>query len=73
MKMKPLAEEVLKNQQIPDQKISFVPERFEHTFTQWLENIEDWCISRVQYRAWNAILATQKKMMSYPVTSVFVG
>lgn len=46
VKMKPLAEEVLKNQQIPDQKISFVPERFEHTFMQWLENIEDWCISR---------------------------
>lgn len=46
VKMKPLAQAVLKNQQIPDQKISFVPERFEHTFTQWLENIEDWCISR---------------------------
>ncbi len=46
VKMKPLADEVLANQKIEDQKINFVPERFEKTFTQWLENIEDWCISR---------------------------
>lgn len=45
VKMKPLAEEVLKNQN-GEQKISFVPSRFNHTFEQWLENIEDWCISR---------------------------
>ena len=46
VKMKPLAEEVLKNQEIEDQKINFTPKRFEHTFNTWLENIEDWCISR---------------------------
>ena len=46
VKMKLLADDVLKNQQDPDQKISFYPERFEKVFTQWLENIEDWCISR---------------------------
>ena len=46
VKMKPLADDVLKNQKDPDQKINFYPERFEKTFTQWLENIEDWCISR---------------------------
>ncbi len=46
VKMEPLAKEVLENQEIEDQKINFVPERFEKTFTQWLENIEDWCISR---------------------------
>lgn len=46
VKMKPLAEEVLKNQEIEDQKINFYPPRFEKTFHQWLENIEDWCISR---------------------------
>lgn len=46
VKMKPLAEAVLKNQQIEDQKIHFTPARFEKTFNQWLENIEDWCISR---------------------------
>ncbi len=46
VKMKPLADEVLKNQNIEDQKIHFYPPRFEKTFRQWLENIEDWCISR---------------------------
>ena len=46
VKMKPLAEDVLKNQNDPDQKINFYPERFSRVFEQWLENIEDWCISR---------------------------
>ncbi|MDO5108998.1 MAG: valine--tRNA ligase [Erysipelotrichaceae bacterium] len=46
VKMKPLADDVLKNQQDPDQKITFYPDRFEKVFTGWLENIEDWCISR---------------------------
>ena len=46
VKMKPLAEHVLAHQNNPEEKINFYPERFEKTFTQWLENIEDWCISR---------------------------
>ena len=46
VKMKPLAQDVLDHQDDPDQKITFYPERFERTFSQWLENIEDWCISR---------------------------
>ena len=46
VKMKPLADEVLKYQDLEDQKIHFYPQRFEKTFRQWLENIEDWCISR---------------------------
>lgn len=46
VKMKPLADDVLKNQEDPETKINFYPERFEKTFDQWLENIEDWCISR---------------------------
>ncbi len=46
VKMRPLADEVIKNQEIEDQKINFTPKRFEHTFNQWLEKIEDWCISR---------------------------
>ena len=46
VKMKPLADDVLANQQVEDQRIIFYPERFERTFCQWLENIEDWCISR---------------------------
>jgi len=46
VRMKPLADAVLEAQKDPEQKITFYPERFERTFTQWLENIEDWCISR---------------------------
>ncbi|WP_300078742.1 valine--tRNA ligase [uncultured Thomasclavelia sp.] len=45
VKMKPLAKAALENQ-LKDSKVKFVPERFEKTFTQWMENIEDWCISR---------------------------
>ena len=46
VKMKPLADDVLKAQENEDTKINFYPKRFEKTFNQWLENIEDWCISR---------------------------
>ena len=46
VKMKPLAQDVLDHQKNPDSRINFYPERFNKTFTQWLENIEDWCISR---------------------------
>ena len=45
VKMKPLAEEAIKNQESED-KVNFVPSRFENTFLQWMNNIEDWCISR---------------------------
>ena len=45
VKMKPLAEMTLKDQKT-DQKVHFVPERFEHTFDQWMENVHDWVISR---------------------------
>ncbi|MCR5795980.1 MAG: valine--tRNA ligase [Solobacterium sp.] len=46
VRMKPLAEDVLNNQDDPAQRINFYPERFTRVFEQWLENIEDWCISR---------------------------
>ncbi len=29
-----------------DRKLSFVPENWTKTYLQWLENIQDWCISR---------------------------
>ncbi|MDF2909357.1 MAG: valine--tRNA ligase, partial [Sporolactobacillus laevolacticus] len=45
VKMKPLAEASLKNQK-SDDKVNFVPERFEKQFSHWMENIRDWCISR---------------------------
>lgn len=42
--MKPLAEPAI--QAVRDGRIQFVPENWDKTYYQWLENIEDWCISR---------------------------
>jgi len=43
--MQPLADAVVEMQK-GDGKVNFVPERFEHTYLNWMENIRDWCISR---------------------------
>ncbi|MGA9225669.1 MAG: valine--tRNA ligase [Mesobacillus sp.] len=45
VKMQPLADEAIALQQKED-KVNFVPERFENTYLRWMENIRDWCISR---------------------------
>lgn len=45
VKMAPLAEQALNNQQTED-RLEFVPNRFENTFSRWMENIHDWTISR---------------------------
>ncbi|MDO4814423.1 MAG: valine--tRNA ligase [Gemella sp.] len=44
--MKLLAEKSLENQKNEDTKVNFYPNRFEGTFSTWMENIQDWCISR---------------------------
>ncbi len=44
VKMKPLAEPAIKA--VKDNKIEFIPRRFEKTYFNWMENIKDWCISR---------------------------
>ena len=44
VKMKPLAEPALKV--VRNGEIKFVPERFEKIYFNWMENIQDWCISR---------------------------
>lgn len=45
VKMKPLAEQSLAMQKTED-RVDFYPPRFENTFTNWMENIHDWVISR---------------------------
>ncbi|MBU7593744.1 valine--tRNA ligase [Metabacillus halosaccharovorans] len=45
VKMQPLADEAIKLQE-DDEKVNFVPDRFEKTYLRWMENIRDWCISR---------------------------
>ena len=42
--MKPLAEDALACVQRGD--IRFIPENWRVTYEQWLENIQDWCVSR---------------------------
>jgi valyl-tRNA synthetase len=44
VKMKPLAEPAL--EVVRSGEIKFVPERFSKTYYNWMENIQDWCISR---------------------------
>lgn len=46
VKMRPLADRVLKNQKDKDSKVNFVPERFEKIMNHWMEITYDWCISR---------------------------
>ncbi|KYZ76801.1 valine--tRNA ligase [Anaerosporomusa subterranea] len=44
VKMAPLAEPAI--EAVTSDRISFVPDRFTKVYTNWLENIRDWCISR---------------------------
>ena len=44
--MQPLADQAVQMQQDKDEKVNFVPERFEKTYLHWMDNIRDWCISR---------------------------
>ena len=44
VKMDPLAKEALRV--VNDGEVQFIPERFTKTYTNWMENVHDWCISR---------------------------
>ena len=44
VKMKPLAEPAIKA--VREGRTSFIPQRFENIYFNWMENIQDWCISR---------------------------
>ena len=44
VKMEPLAKPAI--EAVTSGQIEFVPERFTKIYTNWLENIRDWCISR---------------------------
>lgn len=41
IKMRPLADRAIK-----DSTVDFIPKRFEKIFRNWMENADDWCISR---------------------------
>jgi valyl-tRNA synthetase len=44
VKMEPLAKPAI--EVVRNKTIKFVPERFDKTYFNWMENIQDWCISR---------------------------
>ncbi len=44
VKMKELAEPAIKA--VRNDDVKFVPKRYEKTYFNWMENIQDWCISR---------------------------
>ena len=44
VKMAPLADEALRV--VNEGETKFVPDRFSKTYTNWMENVHDWCISR---------------------------
>ena len=44
VKMQPLAKEALRV--VNEGETKFVPDRFAKTYTNWMENVHDWCISR---------------------------
>ena len=44
VKIKPLAEPAIKA--VKDGKTRFIPERFDKIYYNWMDNIQDWCISR---------------------------
>ncbi len=44
VKMQPLAKEALRV--VQEGETRFVPDRFSKTYTNWMENVHDWCISR---------------------------
>lgn len=43
--MKPLAEKAIEAQKSGN-GVNFVPDRFEKTYLNWIENVRDWCVSR---------------------------
>ncbi|TYR76850.1 valine--tRNA ligase [Rossellomorea vietnamensis] len=45
VKMQPLADKAIDLQNAED-KVNFVPDRFETSYLRWMENTRDWCISR---------------------------
>ena len=46
VKMDELSKKVLGNQKDKDNKINFVPKRFEKILNNWMSDCHDWCISR---------------------------
>lgn len=67
VKMKPLAERLLENQKTDD-KVNFIPKRFEKVLLRWMNEVEDWCISRQLWWGHRIPAYTNKKTGELLVT-----
>ena len=63
VKMRPLADTVLETQAKKDEKVNFVPARYEKTMNHWMEITYDWCISRQLW--WGHRIQLGIKMMKF--------
>ncbi len=68
VKIKPLAEKAM--QVVKKGEVKFIPKRFEKLFFNWMENIEDWNISRQivwgpRIPAWYCLDCNQEIIVSY--------
>lgn len=70
LKMDQLAEKALKA--VRDGEIKIVPERFEKVYYHWLENIEDWCVSRQLWWG-HRIPAWYREKDGNPQGEIYVG
>ncbi|MCS6834692.1 MAG: valine--tRNA ligase [Anaerolineae bacterium] len=70
VKMDAIAEKALRA--VRDGQIKIVPERFEKVYYHWLENIEDWCISRQLWWG-HRIPAWYRERDGDPYGEIYVG
>ncbi len=70
VKIQPLAEKALAA--VRDGTIKIVPERYEKVYYHWLENIQDWCISRQLWWG-HRIPAWYREKDGDPEGEVYVG
>lgn len=70
VKMDAIAEKALNA--VRDGRIKIVPERFEKVYYHWLENIQDWCISRQLWWG-HRIPAWYREKDGDPYGEIFVG
>ena len=70
VRIQPLADKAIKA--VRDGRIKIVPERFEKVYFHWLENIQDWCISRQLWWG-HRIPAWYREKDGDPQGEVYVG
>ena len=70
VRIQPLAEKAIAA--VHDGRVKIVPERFEKVYFHWLENIQDWCISRQLWWG-HRIPAWYREKDGDPYGEIYVG